>query len=72
MIMEEWQKRVVAEQAELTLKIGNLKAFIDNKLFFFLPDEDQHLLEKQLNIMNQYNVVLLQRLDRINRTVQDT
>jgi hypothetical protein len=65
--MEEWQRRVVTEQSELSIKINNLTSFFNSKAFFYLPDEDQYLLEKQLIIMQQYNEVLLLRIQRINR-----
>ena len=64
--MEEWQKRVVAEQAELNKKVDSLKLFVNQKQFFYLLEPDQHLLEKQLISMIEYNSILLQRIARFS------
>lgn len=54
--LEEWQARVIAEQAELNDKINNLVNYLIGK--------EDPLLEKQLSYMSQYNMILVARITK--------
>lgn len=55
MILQEWQVRVLREQVDLFNKIEKLETFIDK-------NGHDHLLEKQLFVMKEYNGILKQRI----------
>ena len=55
MILQEWQLRVLREQEELSEKINKLELFVDK-------NGHDHLLEKQLFVMKEYNGILKQRI----------
>lgn len=52
------------EQKELLEKLNRLTRYVESRSFFFLPEVDQHLLERQLYAMQTYNHILLQRINR--------
>jgi hypothetical protein len=56
------QERVVIEKAELDEKLEKLNAFGRGELFATLPPEEQERLQRQSKIMDQYSVVLGERI----------
>lgn len=57
------QQRVVAEKAELDEKIGKLFGFIISEKFeASVPQDEQHRLNLQYNIMMAYSKVLELRI----------
>lgn len=62
--MQDFQKRVVAEKAQLDEKISKLEAFIRTDTFPGLPDEEQLDLNLQFQIMEDYSRVLERRIER--------
>lgn len=60
--MKPYQLRVVEEKDELELKIMKLKSFIDSELFSELGTEDGILLINQLYVMEQYLLILAERI----------
>lgn len=67
--MEDHEQRVIDEKKELDEKINNLLKFIDeNPMFKRLPEEEQHRLRLQSDLMIRYSGVLL---DRINNFPKD-
>lgn len=63
--------RVLAEQAELSDRIGKLKAFIGSERFNALPTEDRTLLSTKLEWMDGYSRVLAARISRFLVTADD-
>lgn len=60
--MQEFQKRVVAEQEELQKKITALAGFTQSKLFSSVSVAERYRLARQLSAMNTYNDILLERI----------
>jgi len=60
--MAPHQERVVAEKAELDEKLEKLNAFGKGEIFPTLPAEEQERLIRQSKIMDQYSVVLGERI----------
>lgn len=54
--------RMIEEKKELDAKIEKLVPFVQGKIFKTLPKAKQHLLSKQLNIMESYSLILEKRL----------
>ncbi len=61
--MEDWQRRVLAERLELDIKLASLKAFIEGTLFKKLPIGEQFRLNRQATYMQQYSMVLGERIE---------
>jgi len=62
--MQEHQLRVVKEKEELDEKRSKLKPFVEGEVFKGLDPQDQLLLQRQLNIMDQYSMILDARITR--------
>lgn len=60
--MTSHQQRVVEEKAELDEKLAKLNAFGQGEIFPTLPAEEQERLMRQSKIMDQYSVVLSERI----------
>lgn len=61
--MEAYQERVVAEKAELDKKLAKLNEFGKGDVFPTLPEAEQERLKRQSKIMDDYSVVLGERID---------
>jgi len=64
MAREPYEQRVVEEQEALTDKIYKLKVFMNGSLFEGLDVADKGLLCQQVDLMEQYEKVLLYRIAR--------
>lgn len=63
--MEEWQRRVIDEAAELSLKLADLDVFIEtSKTFTELEPVEQGLLRSQHGFMMYYLRTLRERIER--------
>lgn len=60
--MAPHQERVVKEKAELDEKLEKLNEFGRGELFATLPSAEQERLIRQSKIMDQYSVVLGERI----------
>jgi len=60
--MKPYQERVVKERAELDEKLEKLNAFGTSDFFSSLPLDEQQRLIRQSKIMDQYSVVLGERI----------
>jgi hypothetical protein len=61
--MEPHQQRVVDEQSALAEKVVKLAAFISaNPTFKALPEREQALLRQQLQHMDGYRDILVERI----------
>ena len=62
--MKDYQKRVLSEQKELSLKIVSLTTFITEKNNLVkITNMEYETLYEQLNIMLKYNFILLTRIN---------
>lgn len=57
-----YKDSVLKEQSDLCLKIVNLRRFIHSEFYSTLPSYEQELIKSQLNVMQQYNYILKQRI----------
>lgn len=65
--MEAYQQRVVDEANELRDRRGKLYAFIaQNPLFRKLPDDEQRRMNDQLVVMDQYALILQERINHFS------
>ena len=62
--MEDYQKRVLEEQADLEGKIQRLDAFMVSPAYSSIPAGDAHMLNKQYAAMRKYKDVLAERIAR--------
>ena len=63
--MNDFQERVIQERNLLGEKAHALSKFIrSDKQFSRLPVEERGLLQSQLLVMNQYYLILSERIDR--------
>ena len=60
--MEAFKVRLVNEQFELQEKINKLKPFIESENFKKVDDSQQKLLKEQVEVMERYNDILVERL----------
>ena len=60
--MKPFQERVVQEKADLDERLAKLNAFGQSDAFSTLPPEEQERLKKQSRLMDQYSVVLSERI----------
>ena len=60
--MEAFKVRLVNEQFDLQEKISKLKPFIESENFKNVDDSQQKLLKEQVEVMDRYNSVLVERL----------
>lgn len=62
-MLKEYQKRVVAERAELDGKIVKLAAYLYSDAGYQLDDDDRNLMHHQLSAMRDYSRVLTLRIE---------
>ncbi len=60
--MEAFKVRLVNEQFDLQEKISKLKPFIESENFKNVDDSQQKLLKEQVEVMDRYNNILVERL----------
>ena len=60
--MEEYQKRVIEEKAELDEKIKKLEAFISSKRIISINLMERARLQSQYDTMVKYSNILNQRI----------
>lgn len=60
--MEPHQERVVAEKTELDKKLVGLSSFIPTQIFLRLDVAEQSRLKRQMVAMQDYSVVLGERI----------
>jgi hypothetical protein len=65
-IIPDYQLRVIAELAELTLKFNALDRFIGSDKFADVSSDEQYLLTKQSQVMSDYVQVLADRMELWN------
>lgn len=56
--MQDYQERVIDEQASLLIKLESLKKFVYSNPFYKLSRIDQYLLVEQLGHMTAYSNTL--------------
>jgi hypothetical protein len=61
--MKPYQARVVAEKAELDIKIERLREFIAGDQFDIMPESTRRLLRRQEIVMGLYSDVLDERIN---------
>jgi len=61
-IMDAFKVRLVNEQFDLQEKISKLKPFIESENFKKVDDSQQKLLKEQVEVMDRYNNILVERL----------
>lgn len=64
--MEDFVKRLITEESELSEKIEKLGLFLDTEKFKELDIEMQNLMIEQYNYMHQYDQVLVKRIALLN------
>lgn len=62
--LDSWQKRVVAEQAELDKKVKSLAVFMGADTFKDLQPDAKEDLTDQLGFMKRYSAVLTKRIEK--------
>ena len=60
--MEAFKVRLINEQFDLQEKISKLKHFIESENFKKVDDSQQKLLKEQVEVMERYNNILVERL----------
>ena len=60
--MDAFKVRLVNEQFDLQEKISKLKPFIESENFNKVDDSQQKLLKEQVEVMERYNDILVERL----------
>ena len=60
--MEEYQTRVIIERDKLEVSIRKLLEFMETETYTEAHPRDQALLDEQLQIMNEYDRVLTERI----------
>ena len=60
--MDAFKVRLVNEQFDLQEKISKLKPFIESENFKNVDDSQQKLLKEQVEVMDRYNNILVERL----------
>ncbi len=66
--MQEWQKRVVEEKAELDERIEKLEAFIASPKFEVISTYHAVALKDQAAVMRRYSEILGRRIAMFERT----
>jgi hypothetical protein len=61
--MKPHEERVVAEKADLDIKITALAAFVAREVYAGLPEVEQRILSLQLRYMTGYAGVLAMRIE---------
>jgi hypothetical protein len=62
MALEPFQQRVVAEKAELDMRIERLRAFLTTEIFASLDQAEQGRMTQQLSVMRDYSDILGERI----------
>lgn len=65
--MEEWQKRVVEERAELCEKLSRLRQFKTMAEYAKMDRQQRTLLDRQADVMQAYSDILGQRIALFSR-----
>lgn len=60
--LQYWQQRVVDEHRELQERRNKLRDFLSSDTFESVPTEQQHLLCKQCEVMDEYVLILEKRI----------
>ena len=60
--MDAFKVRLINEQFDLQEKISKLKPFIESENFNNVDASQQKLLSDQLDVMERYNSILVERL----------
>lgn len=61
--MLPYQERVIEEKKQLSERLQKLTEFIfSGQAFDSLPKEERQRLVRQMNIMSEYSIVLLERI----------
>lgn len=60
--MDAFKVRLINEQFDLQEKISKLRPFIESENFNKIDDSQQKLLMDQLDAMERYNNILVERL----------
>mgnify|MGYP003594958534 FL=1 len=60
--MDAFKVRLINEQFDLQEKISKLKPFIESENFNKIDDSQQKLLRDQLDAMERYNSIIVERL----------
>ena len=60
--MDAFKVRLINEQFDLQEKISKLKLFIESENFKKVDDSQQKLLKEQVEVMERYNNILVERL----------
>ena len=63
--MPDFVSRLMAERNELQERVGKLRVFIESMPFHNLSKKQKHWLRKQLIIMDEYLLILDERLEDI-------
>jgi hypothetical protein len=68
--MDDYQQRVIAEKQDLDEKKKKLGIFLQgrNTAYRDLSPQDQRLLERQYDAMNEYSGILRERIARFTKT----
>ena len=61
--MEEYQKRVLEEKEQLVIKIVKIQCFQATDKFKDLQSDEVVLLNRQLDYMQEYAVILAERIE---------
>lgn len=67
-IMEDYQKRVIAEKEELDGRLARLEKFISSTKFSNVREEEQERLSVQAEIMKEYSEILSERIKAFKLT----
>ena len=63
--MSKVQKRLSDEQSQLVERIDKLSDFIDSDNFDNIKEDQKGLMRIQLNIMESYDTVLVERITKL-------
>lgn len=71
-LMQPYQERTIAELRALAEKRKALVSFINHSSSFpTLPQDEQHLLSRQAQIMTRYEAILKERIDHFYERSED-
>lgn len=63
--MDNFAERLINERIELAERKNKLKHFVDSDKFYSIDKTQQSLLKIQLNAMETYHEVLMQRINHL-------
>lgn len=61
--MSDFKDRLLTEQKELNEKISKLRSFTGGSNFKSIDEKQQELLKKQLIVMDDYQEILIERIN---------